>query len=238
VLFPLLSAVQTERRKVGAAYLLGVALIGVFGGAVSLGVSAAATDLVRVVLGPQWAESAAVVRVLAVAVPFVFMSQIGGAVCDALALLRFKLLVQGSALAVLAALMLALTPWGVGGIALAICLSEVLRFSVLLGFLSRELGCARADVLRVLGGVATASVLAWAACSGAAALSASLALGPFVALGLEMLAGLAALALGGWLALRLLEGTEPGRLAERSLPGWRRMRARLRLGLESADALP
>ncbi len=229
VLFPLLSAVQADRRKVGGVFLLGVSLIGLFGGALSLGVSAAAADVVLVLLGPRWGESVPVVRVLALSVPLIFMSQIGGVVCDALALLRFKLLLQSAALALLAALMLALYPSGVRGIAWAIVIGESLRFAAYLTFLSVELGCARGDVGRVLAGVGVTSLLAYGACSGAAALAIRWLLGPFAALGLECLGGMLALSIGAWLFLQLIEGTEPGRRADASLPGWRRLRARLRV---------
>jgi O-antigen/teichoic acid export membrane protein len=229
VLFPLLSAVQNERRKVGGVFLLGVALIGVFGGAVSLGVSAAAADVVRVLLGPGWGESVPAVRVLALSVPLIFMSQMGGVVCDALALLRFKLILQSTSLATLVALMLALYPSGVRGIAWAIVLGESLRFAAYLTFLSRELGCSAGDVWRVLAGVAATSLLAYGVCSGAAGLAAGFLLGPFAALALEMIGGALALALGAWISLQLIDGTEPARLADSSVPGWRSLRARLRL---------
>lgn len=236
VLFPLLSAVQTDRRKVGGAFLLGVLLIGVFGGAVSLGVSAAAADVVRVVLGPKWSAAVAVVEVLALAVPFMFMSQIAGVVCDALALLHFKLRMQGGALALIAALMLALYPLGVRGIALAIVIGETLRFAVYLAFLSRKLGCARADVGRVLAAVGTTSLVSYGACYAAAATATRWQLGPFASLGLECVAGLVALALGARIALQLIDGTEPARLADASLPGWQRLRTRLRMSGPAREA--
>jgi O-antigen/teichoic acid export membrane protein len=234
VLFPLLSAVQGDHRKVGGVFLLGVSLIGVFGGALSLAVSAAAADVVRVLLGPSWSGAVAAVQVLALAVPLVFMSQVGGVVCDALALLRFKLLLQSASLALLVALMLVLYPAGVRGIAWAVVAGETVRFSAYLGFLAGELGCSPRDVARVLGAVATTAALAYGAAWGAAALAALWLLGPFGALALEMAGGALALALGALAALRLLDGTEPARFADASVPGWRDLRARL--GLAGASA--
>lgn len=227
VLFPLLSTVQSDRRRVGGAFLLGVALVGGLGGALSLGVSAAAGDVVRAVLGPGWDGATPVVQVLALAVPLAYMSQIAGVVCDALALLRFKLRVQGLGLAVIAALMVVLSPAGARGVAWAVVAGEGLRLSVFLVFLSRELGCARADVARVLAAVAAAGLLAYGACAAASALAARLGLGPLATLGLDGLAGLVALSLGAAMGLRLVEGTAPARLADASLPGWHRLRLRL-----------
>jgi O-antigen/teichoic acid export membrane protein len=229
VLFPLLSAVQGDRRKVGGAFLLSVALVGVFGGALSLGVSAAAADVVLALLGPRWVEAAPVVEVLALAVPLAFMSQLAGVTCDALALLRFKLKVQGLALAALALLMIGLAPGGARGVAWALVAGEALRLTIYLVFLGRELGCARADVGRILGAVGAAGALAYAACGAASAQAARWGLAPLPALGLDALAGLVALAAGGLLALRLVEGTAPARLADGSVPGWLRLRRRLGL---------
>ncbi len=229
VLFPLLATVQAERRKVGAVFLLGLAAIGLFAGAVSAGLAAAAGDVVRLLLGPGWGEAAGVVEVLAFSVPLMFMSNVAGVVCDALALLHFKLRVQAFGLAALAALMAALYPLGLRGIALAILVGEALRLAVYLRFLARELQCARGDLARVLLGAGLGAALAWAACAGAGRLAAAAHLAPATTVLLEVAGGAAALVLGAGLTLRLLDGTEPARLAEASLPGWQRLRTRLRL---------
>ncbi len=227
VLFPLLSAAQADRRKVGGAFLLGVTLVGVFGGALALGVSAAAGDVVRAVLGPRWGEAAPVVEVLALAVPLAFMSQMAGVTCDALALLDLKLRIQGLGLLVLGALMVALSGGGARGVAWALVAGEALRLTAYLAVLGPELRCAREDVARVLAAVAASGALAWGACAGASALAARWGLGPLGALGLDALAGAAALGAAALLALRLVEGTAPAALADASVPGWRRLRLRL-----------
>jgi lipopolysaccharide exporter len=229
VLFPLLSVVQKDLRKVGGVLLLGVTVIGVFGGAVSFGLSAAAGAVVRVLLGPKWGDAARVVQVLALSTPLLLMAQVCSVVCDALALLRFKLVVQSVHLATLTALVFALYRTGLRGIAWAIVVAEVVRFGLYLTFLSRRLACTRADVSRVLAGVGITASLAYGACSAAAAGAARWALGPLAALGLAILAGLVALGLGAVVSLRLVEGTEPARLADASVPGWQRLRLRLRL---------
>jgi len=227
VLFPLVSSVQRDHRKTGGVLLLGLSLIGVLGGAVAYGLSGASADVVRVLLGPSFAEAAPVVRVLALATPLLLMAQVCSVVCDALALLRFKIVAQCLHLVVLSALLLALYPLGLRGVAWAVVGAEVLRFGLYVGFLTRRLGCAPGDVGRVLAGGAFTAALAWGCCAAAAAGGARWGLGPVPALGLDMLAGLLALALGGLALLRLLEGTEPARFADASVPGWQRLRARL-----------
>ncbi|MCX5673337.1 MAG: oligosaccharide flippase family protein, partial [Planctomycetota bacterium] len=230
VLFPLLSTVQQDLRKTGGVLLLGMSIIGVLGGAVSFGVSAAAGDVVRVLLGPTWSDAAPVVQVLALSTPLLLMAQVCSVVCDALALLRFKLVTQCLHLAVLSALIFALYHNGLRGIAWAIVGAEVLRFGLYLAFLMRRLDCGRADVGRVLAGVGLTAGLAYGACSLATAGSARWAFGPAAAIGLAILAGLVALGLGAVASLRLLAGTEPARFADASVPGWHRLRIRLGLG--------
>jgi hypothetical protein len=54
-------------------------------------------------------------------------------------------------------------------------------------------------------------------------------LSPPAAVLLEVVGGIVALACGAALAMRLVDGTEPARLAEASLPGWQRFRTRIRM---------
>jgi peptidoglycan biosynthesis protein MviN/MurJ (putative lipid II flippase) len=133
-------------------------------------------------------------------------------------------------LTVLSALIFALYPMGLRGVAWAVVGAEILRFGIYLTFLTRRLDCARADVGRVLAGVALTAALAWGGCAAATAGAGRWELGPAPALGLDMLAGLAALLVGGLAMLRLLEGTEPASFADASVPGWQHLRTRLGLG--------
>jgi O-antigen/teichoic acid export membrane protein len=229
VLFPLLATVQKDLARTGGVWLLGLAGSGVLGGAVAYGLSGAAADVVRVLLGPAFAEAAPVVRVLALATPLLLMAQVCSVACDAQALLRFKLTAQVLHLALLAALLLALRPWGLAGMAWGVVGAEVLRFGLYVGFLTRRLACPPGEVARVLLGVALTAALAWLGCAGAMAAGARLGLPPAAALGLDVLAGLLALGAGVLALLRLLEGTGPARFADAAVPGWQRLRARLGL---------
>jgi hypothetical protein len=150
-------------------------------------------------------------------------------VCDALALLRFKLVTQYLHLGTLAVLIFALSGSGLRGIAWAVVGAEILRSGLYVTFLTRRLGCAASDVARVLTGVTLSGALAYLFCSLTSAWAAGAALPPIAALGLDMLAGLVALAIGALVLLRLLEGTEPARFADASVPGWQRLRTRLGL---------
>ncbi len=227
VLFPILSGVQQDRRKVGNVYLLGISLIGLVGGAVSAGISAAASDIVRILLGPRWGDSVPVVEILALSVPFMFMSNIAGVVCDASALLRFKLKVQSLGLGVIAGLMLLLYPLGVTGIAWAIVVGEGLRFAVYVLFLSRHLRCEPADVAKALGSVLAVSAAAYAGIHTTIGITAEHAVPILAALAIEIAVGLIVLLAGAYLWTRLMAGSGPETLARNHIPGWRRLSAAL-----------
>lgn len=227
VLFPVLSKVQQDRRKVGNVFLLGVSVIGLFGGATSAGISAAAADIVGVLLGPKWSDSVPVVEVLALSVPFIFMSNIAGIVCDSLALLHFKLRVQGAALAGIALLIVLMYPAGATGIAWAIVIGEILRFAAYVIFLARELQYKFADFVRVFGIVAGVSIATYTAVLGVADFSSRHDISVFPALIAESCAGLIVLLAGALLWTRLMAGSDPERLAANHLPGWHKVRTLL-----------
>ncbi len=231
VLFPVMSGLQADRAQVGALFLLGVAGIGVLGAAVSLGLSAAAGDVVAVMLGARWADAAPVVEVLALAVPCIFVSHIAGVTCDAMAWLDFKLRMQAASLALLALLIAAGLRHGMLGVAWALVATEVLRLVAYLGLLGRRLGCAKADLARVALAIGLAGAIGYAGIRVAARLVQPWQPGLPLAFATDLVAGLLALVLAAGLARWLLDGTAPGRLAARQLPAWRRLPPPLRRAL-------
>lgn len=128
VLFPILSEAQHDRHKVGQAYLVFLFLVGSLTGAICFGMIPAAGDLVRTLLGNKWEEAIPVLQVLAVAVPFVFLSHISGIILDALGLLRPKIGIQSASIVVLMAMMYLLSGHGLVGFALAVVVAEVFKF--------------------------------------------------------------------------------------------------------------
>ena len=220
VLFPLLAALQGDRAKVGSVFMLGLGLIGVFGGVVSLSLCASASHVVAVLLGPRWIAAVPIVQLLALAIPVMFMCNIAGVLCDALALLRLKLRVQLFGLVVVASLMLLLYPRGVQGIALALILGESLRLLVYLVVLAPQLAYRPGQVLRVLACVVLTSALAYALVAGIAAGSTRAAWPPLVALLADMAAGGLALLLACLALVATLAATESGQMAQQHVPGW------------------
>lgn len=220
VLFPLVSQLQGDPARVGSVFLLGIAVTGVFGASVSLGIHAAADEVVAVLLGPQWVQAVPVVRWLALVVPLVFMSNIAGVVCDALNLLRFKLRLQLVGMTVVLGLMIALSGRGTVGIVQGLVIGETLRFLAYFIFLAPQLRYRLAEGLRSLGAVATAAGISlltvhsalWA--TQAAPVGGRLAVATLAgALGLAV----SLVSLMGWLS-----GTRAGEVGRRQLPGWRK----------------
>ena len=127
VMFPVLSEVQNEREKIGQVYLVFLFLIGSLTGAVCFGMIPAASDLVLTLLGKQWEASVPVLQVLAVAVPFVFLSHISGIILDALANLRMKIMIQSASIVVLITAMFYLSKFGLIGFAGAVVIAELFK---------------------------------------------------------------------------------------------------------------
>ena len=227
VLFPLLAGAQGERALVASTMLLGVWGMGLFGSAFALALCAAAPDVVRTLLGEGWGGAVPVVRALALAVPFIFMSNIVGVTCDALALLAFKLRVQGGALVVITALLIALYPLGPMAVAGAIVLGELLRFVVYMIFLRRTLALVPGDLVRALGGAATGGLVCGCTVYAVVGVLAGTTWVAPVKVLVEVAAGVLGLVVGAALALRLLRGSSMDALARRHFPAWGRVAARM-----------
>jgi lipopolysaccharide exporter len=228
VLFPLFATIQADRSQVGSVYLLGVAVIGVVGGAVSLALSAAAEPAVAVLLGPAWADAVPAVRVLALAIPVIFMSQVAGVMCDALAWLRFKLGVQAAGLGMVVLCMLVLYPYGLIGVALALLLAEVLRFGLYFLLLTRRLHCDRAQAWRTLAAVLVSGAMSYGLVLLAVQVAHGAGAGHFFTLLAAMTAGGLAVALACAVMVVLLAPTGAGRMAAQHLALWRRVQSLLR----------
>lgn len=234
VLFPLVSQLQGDPAKVGSVFLLGIAVTGVFGASVSLGIHAAADEVVALLLGPQWVQAVPVVRWLALVVPLVFMSNIAGVVCDALNLLRFKLRLQLAGMTVVLGLMMALSGHGTVGIVQGLVIGETLRFLAYFVFLAPQLRYSLAEGMRSLGAVATAAGISLMSVSGAL----------WAAQGAPVGARLAAATLAGALGLIVsllslmgwLSGTRAGDVGRRQLPGWRFLSSRFRSAPQTVKA--
>ena len=223
VLFPVVAALQHDIAKVGQLYILGFGFIGVWASAVSLSLYAAAPEVVALLLGPQWGDAVPVVRLLTLAVPAIFMSNISGVVCDAMNLLEFKLKLQMAGMALVLALVILLSPFGITGIVAGLVIGEWIRALVYFYYLADRLDYQHLDCLRSVAAVTGTGLIAWSAVhfSLGAVQDKHLGLGWLLLIAISM--GAIGLGTGLLLLWRLLDSTQIGRLGRTQVPGWQQL---------------
>ena len=175
VLFPALSGMQQDHRRMADGFQMLLLSIGLFSTAVACAIAAAGPDVVGLLLGAKWQGIAPLVAILAFAVPPAFMYVACGVTLDSLAALRPKLRLQALMLALKVALVLWLARWGLIGIACAVVLAEVARLALGMRLVSRLLSIDAVVLWRQLALFISTGVTVWIVVGFAA--SASLAAG-------------------------------------------------------------
>ena len=159
------------------------------------------------------------VTVLALCVPFLFMCNVAGIVCDALALLRPKLALQTSALAVLLVGMWLALPHGLTAVVWVALAVEAARWLVYMLLLVPVLHLRWSEVLRVQLAVAVMAGSVWAGVSAVAGVD-GLTAGPRLLC--AVLAGAVAALAALLLARGLLRPTGAYALMQQRMPALRR----------------
>jgi lipopolysaccharide exporter len=189
VLFPALAGMQHDRSRVADGFQMLLLGIGLFSSALACGIAAGAPDVVAALLGPKWSAIVPLVAVIAFGVPSTFAFVACGVTLDSLAALGPKLRLQTFMLVLKLALVVALAPWGLVGVASAVVIAELLRIVLGVALVGRLLNIPLRRLLQLLGVLVATGAAVW---SGVAAtLSATTAAGlPLAArLPLETLAG-------------------------------------------------
>lgn len=127
VIFPSFSKIQNDIKRLGNMYLSSITLLAAIVLPVCLGMSAAAPELVRILLGEQWGGSVPVLQVLCVAVALSFITMFAGIVCDALAVLNAKIILNIVFICIIGALFYQLREFGLVGFAFAMLIGELVR---------------------------------------------------------------------------------------------------------------
>jgi polysaccharide transporter, PST family len=151
VLFPHLSRIQQDKARMRRAYLSVLMLGGVLVFPVCAGVAAAAPELVRVVLGPQWDLAATIVPWFALAAACSVISALSQTAAEARADLNRSLMVQGAyVVALVAFLVIAIghRSRGIWVVAAAVLAAEILRHLGYLGLMWRIVGFSAAQLWR------------------------------------------------------------------------------------------
>jgi O-antigen/teichoic acid export membrane protein len=127
VAFPAFSKIQNDLPRVRALYLTSSTLVATIVLPVCAGVAVAAPELVQVLLGPRWAASVPILRVLCLSIPLSMTTLFAGVVADARANLHQKIVLNLEFMALLGSLFWLLKGYGLAGIAGAIGTGEVVR---------------------------------------------------------------------------------------------------------------
>jgi len=234
VLFPALAGMQHDRPRMADGFQMLLLSVGIFSSTLACGISAAAPDVVALLLGSRWAAIVPLVAILALAVPPTFMFVACGVTLDSLAALGPKLRLQSLMLGVKMALLIALMRWNLEGVACAVLLTEVLRLALGLRLVGRLLEIPLAHLRQMLLLVAAAGGAVW--CAVAAMQAASHAAGlPLIArVPLESIAG--SLAIAGALLLLAIRCPHYGPLQR--FEAIRLWHARLMALVQPRGALP
>ena len=191
VLFPSFSQVQADVPRLRGAYLNSITLVATLVTPVCIGMTVAAPEIVRVMLGPKWMAAVPILQVISLTYILSAVTLFAGVVCDATAAgaMKSKLTLNLIYIVALAGLLLAGSRFGLLGVAWALVAGEVLRMVLYSRLMRSVLATAPLAVLRaygpgVLAGAATAAAIG-AVRYGLLALGAP----PLAILAAEMLAG-------------------------------------------------
>ena len=149
VAFPAFSKIQHDLPRTRALYLTSSTLVATLVLPLCAGVAVAAPELVAVLLGPRWAASVPILRVLCLSIPLSMTTLFAGVVADARANLRQKIVLNLEFMALLAGLFWLLKGYGLAGIAGAIGTGEMVRTFLYMRITHRDIGIAYPRLLAV-----------------------------------------------------------------------------------------
>ncbi|MBC6988808.1 oligosaccharide flippase family protein [Hymenobacter sp. BT491] len=127
VLLPSYSSLQNDLPKLRQLYLTAITLSVWILLPLAAGISAAAEPIVRVALGPQWDAAIPLLGLLALVVGFNLLTMYSGALCEALAKLKFKVALQSCLIVVMGAGLWVSSHYGLTAMVLTILAVEVVR---------------------------------------------------------------------------------------------------------------
>jgi lipopolysaccharide exporter len=130
VVFPSFSQLQSDTEKLVKVYLSSTTLLATLIIPVCLGIMVAAPEIVYLVLGDQWGEAIPVLQVLSLAIPLSFITMFAGIVCDAKAVLNWKIVITITLIIIISGLFYLLQDYGLVGFGFALLISEFVRIGM------------------------------------------------------------------------------------------------------------
>ena len=127
VLFPVFSQLNNEKERLSVNYLIILKLSGALIFPTSFGMAAAANNIVLSLLGPKWINAIPLVRLLALIVPFHFLTHFAGVVLDSTSKLNVKIMIQCLYISLLGILYLSSIKHGIYAIAISLAIGTLFR---------------------------------------------------------------------------------------------------------------
>lgn len=160
VAFPAFSKIQNDLPRVQALYLTSSTLVATLVLPLCAGVAVAAPELVQVLLGPHWAASVPILRVLCLSIPLSMTTLFAGVVADARANLKQKIILNLEFMILLATLFWLFKGYGLAGIAAAIGTGEIIRTLLYMRITHRNINISYSRLFAIYGpGVLNATVV-------------------------------------------------------------------------------
>ncbi|SIT84921.1 lipopolysaccharide biosynthesis protein [Pontibacter indicus] len=161
VVFPSFSKLQSETATLAKVYLSSTTLLATIIIPVCLGIMVAAPEIVHVLLGDQWLEAIPVLQVLSLAIPLSFVTMFAGIVCDAKAVLNWKIVITITLIVVISGLFFLLRDYGLVGFGFALLISELVRIGMYQTLMKKILEISYWKQMRVyLPGIMNGAVVA------------------------------------------------------------------------------
>ena len=149
VLFPYLSSVNDQDGKMKLGVQLTILCVGGFAFATSFGISAASSDLVKVLLGSKWYSVIPVLKLFVLAIGPSYISNAIGVNFDSAGKLNEKIIVQSISFAVICIFLYANYQKGIISIASCVVTSECIRMTLYLVVAFRVYKFSSSEILKI-----------------------------------------------------------------------------------------
>jgi len=130
VLFPSYAGSQDDPERLRSLFMNGMLIIGLLLLPASIGMIAAANEIVAVLLGPQWGSAVPVLQICALFIPVDLMTSVGATMCSATGRLRAQVYIQLVTLTMLGLGLQAVSGGTIEQVAMVVALVYWLRFVI------------------------------------------------------------------------------------------------------------
>lgn len=170
VLFPSYAGSQDDPARLRSLFMNGMLIVGLLLLPASIGMVAAADEIVAVLLGPQWEAAVPVLQICAFFIPIDLMTSVGATMCSATGRLRVQVYIQLVTLAMLAGGLLAVAGSTIEQVAMVVAGVYWLRFIIYMAVVKSIIHTCWMDHIRLHAGHIVASGWVFACIYGVTAM--------------------------------------------------------------------